>query len=244
MSDKVMQPAAHTLIKSKNLQNILHCSVIQKLRTRVRHLITQRSYEILVGSFLVLIFGDTFSRAVTMAVLLPLQNMCIALVVFFKSAILRKVVASLIVSVLLIIFVNCYFHSKQLVGTICVIYFIYFSIISFKVYKKIFNTESVSTEMMAAVICGFILLCLTGAIIFIAIEVKYPHSFANVALGVERFQNLLYFSFSTLLTIGYGDIVPLSLLAKRSVMLIALTGHVYTVFLTGIIIGKYIQLKT
>jgi hypothetical protein len=119
-----------------------------------------------------------------------------------------------------------------------------FSIISFKVYQKIFNMESVSTEMMAAVLCGFILLCLTGAIIFIAIEVNYPHSFANVASGVERFQNLLYFSFSTLLTIGYGDIVPLSLLAKRSVMLIALTGHIYTVFLTGIIIGKYIQLKT
>ncbi len=244
MSDKAMLPGTFILTRSTILQNILNSSFVQKLQTQARLLINQKSYEILVGSFLAVIFGDTFSRAITMAVLLPLQNMCIALVVFFKSPILRKVVASLIVNVLLIIFVNCYFHSKQLAGTICVIYFTYFSIISFKVYQKIFNTESVSTEMMAAVICGFILLCLTGAIIFIAIEVNYPHSFANVALGVERFQNLLYFSFSTLLTIGYGDIVPLSLLAKRSVMLIALTGHVYTVFLTGIIIEKYIQLKT
>jgi hypothetical protein len=53
--------------------------------------------------------------------------------------------------------------------------------------------------------------------------------------------NLNYFSFTTLLTIGYGDILPLSLLARRAVMLIGLAGHFYTVFVTSIIIGKYLS---
>lgn len=53
--------------------------------------------------------------------------------------------------------------------------------------------------------------------------------------------NLNYFSFTTLLTIGYGDILPVSLVAKRAVMLVGLAGHFYTVFTTSIIIGKYLS---
>jgi hypothetical protein len=41
-----------------------------------------------------------------------------------------------------------------------------------------------------------------------------------------------------LLTIGYGDITPVSLIAKRAVMFMGLAGHFYTVFITNIIIGK------
>jgi len=55
--------------------------------------------------------------------------------------------------------------------------------------------------------------------------------------------NLNYFSFTTLLTIGYGDITPVSLVAKRAVMLIGLAGHFYTAFITTIIIGKYLSAK-
>jgi hypothetical protein len=46
-----------------------------------------------------------------------------------------------------------------------------------------------------------------------------------------------------LLTIGYGDITPVSLIAKRVVMFMGLAGHFYTVFITSIIIGKYLSLK-
>ena len=58
--------------------------------------------------------------------------------------------------------------------------------------------------------------------------------------GKNILVNLNYFSFTTLLTIGFGDIAPLSLIAKRAVMFIGLLGHFYTVFVTGIIIGKYL----
>ncbi len=55
--------------------------------------------------------------------------------------------------------------------------------------------------------------------------------------------NLNYFSFITLLTIGYGDITPVTLIAKRAVMMMGLVGHFYTVFVTSIIIGKYLSIK-
>jgi len=52
---------------------------------------------------------------------------------------------------------------------------------------------------------------------------------------------LNYFSFVTILSIGYGDILPLTLVAKRAVMLVGLISYFYTAFVSGIVIGKYIN---
>jgi voltage-gated potassium channel len=208
---------------------------------KLRLFIGRNKYEILVLSFLLLIFGDTPRSMVFSIILLPLQNMVVAMIVFFDHKKLRYAIGSMIGLTIAISLFNCCHFTRLGAGIILAIYFLYFIVISVKVYQKIFTTRRVSAEMMATVLCGFILLCLAGAILFITIEVNMPHSYSNVGLGAVRFSNLSYFSFTTLLTIGYGDIVPLSLTAKRSVMLMGITGHIYTVFLTGIIIGKYIQ---
>ena len=94
---------------------------------------------------------------------------------------------------------------------------------------------------MAASLCGFVLLCLIGTFLFYQIDVELPNSFSNTGQGEAILTNLNYFSFTTMLTIGYGDITPLTLVAKRAVMLMGLTGHFYTVFITSIIIGKYLS---
>jgi hypothetical protein len=208
---------------------------------KIRPFIGQHKYEILVLSFLLLIFGDTPRSMAFSIILLPLQNMAVATMVFFDDKKLRYTIGSMIALTIAISLFNCCYFTRVGAGITLAIYFLYFILVSVKVYRKIFTTRRVSSEMMAAVLCGFILLCLAGAILFITIEVNVPHSYSNVGLGAVRFSNLSYFSFTTLLTIGYGDIVPLTLTAKRSVMLMGITGHIYTVFLTGIIIGKYIQ---
>jgi voltage-gated potassium channel len=208
---------------------------------KLRAFIGRNKYEILVLSFLLLIFGDTPRSMTFSIILLPLQNMLVAMIVFFDHKKLRFAIGSMIGLTIAISLFNCCYFTRLGAGVILTIYFLYFIVISVKVYQKIFTARRVSAEMMATVLCGFILLCLAGAILFITIEVNMPHSYSNVGLGAVRFSNLSYFSFTTLLTIGYGDIVPLTLTAKRSVMLMGITGHIYTVFLTGIIIGKYIQ---
>ncbi|TWJ03212.1 ion channel [Mucilaginibacter frigoritolerans] len=210
---------------------------------KISYWLAGRKYEILVLSFLVLIFGNTFCQALFMAILLPLQNMLAAFIIFYREKRTRIIIGTMIVLVLGIALLNCCYHSQVESGTILGIYFLYFILISSKVYTKIFKTDQVSSEVLAVLVCGFILLCLTNAIIFITIEVNYPNSYLHMVHNHHRFDDLIYFSFTTMLTIGYGDIVPLTLLAKRSVILAGLTGHLYTVLVTGIIIGKYLQDK-
>lgn len=98
--------------------------------------------------------------------------------------------------------------------------------------------------MVSAVMCGFILLCFISTFIFAEVEAMNPNSFSNIGTGRDKLSYLNYFSVTTLLTIGFGDIVPLTLVAKRWVMLMALAGHFYTVFITAIVIGKYLNNKT
>jgi voltage-gated potassium channel len=124
-----------------------------------------------------------------------------------------------------------------------IIYLIYFFLVAKEVYKEVLYAKTVTRELLAAVLCGFVLLCLFGTFLYYQIDIKLPNSFSN--LGEKRgvLSNLNYFSFTTLLTIGYGDITPLSMVAKRAVMLMGLMGHFYTVFVTSIIIGKYLSVN-
>ena len=57
--------------------------------------------------------------------------------------------------------------------------------------------------------------------------------------GTASVQGLNYFSFITLLTVGYGDIVPLSNVARKATMLLGLLGHFYDLFVVSVIVGKY-----
>ena len=54
-------------------------------------------------------------------------------------------------------------------------------------------------------------------------------------------ERLMYFSYITMLTIGYGDILPTNLLAQKAAVLIGLIGQFYLVIITAIIVGKYIN---
>ncbi len=51
----------------------------------------------------------------------------------------------------------------------------------------------------------------------------------------------MYYSYITLLTIGYGDILPVTTLAQKAAMLIGLSGQIYLVVITAIVVGKYIS---
>ena len=68
------------------------------------------------------------------------------------------------------------------------------------------------------------------------VELFVPGSFS----GVTRETDLVYFSLITLTTVGFGDIWPVSVLAKRLTVLEAAAGSVYIGVIIALIVGKYI----
>lgn len=209
--------------------------------TRLLDYIGQKQYALLLVSFLILIFGNTFTEHYQIFGLVNIyQNLLTGLIVFYHKKQLRYIILSIIlVSIALDLFADnlSFIQGRSWHG---ILYLIFFSLVVKEVAIEVLYVKTVSTEMLAAALCGFVLLCQISTFLFYLIDIYSPHSFSNVGEDKNILINLNYFSFTTLLTIGFGDITPLSLLAKRAVMFIGLLGHFYTVFVTGIIIGKYL----
>jgi voltage-gated potassium channel len=210
--------------------------------TKMLDRISQRKYLILLVSFLLLIFGNTFTENDKIfGVVNIYQNLLIGLLVFYYKRSLRFIILGIILlSITLDLFANdiSYTETRSWHG---ILYLIFFSLVVVEVYKEVLYVKVISAEMLFAALCGFVLLCQIATFLFYLIDIYIPHSFSNTGEGVNILINLNYFSFTTLLTIGFGDIVPVSIAAKRAVMFIGLMGHFYTVFVTGIIIGKYLS---
>lgn len=60
----------------------------------------------------------------------------------------------------------------------------------------------------------------------------------------EGIATLFYFSFVTMLTIGYGDVVPVSLVARELAILEGLTGQLYLVILISSLIAERSAVST
>ncbi len=208
---------------------------------RILSYVDQRKYVVLLISFLILIFGNTFTEdRQIFGIVNVYQNLLTGLLVFYHKKRLRYwMMGIILVSIALDLF-DPSFSFIQGSGWHGILYLIFFTLVVKEVAIEVLYVKTVNTEMLSAALCGFVLLCQIGTFLFYLIDLYSPHSFSNIAEGKDRLINLNYFSFTTLLTIGFGDITPLSVVAKRAVMFIGLLGHFYTVFVTGIIIGKYL----
>lgn len=204
----------------------------------------RKKYELLLLSFMLLIFGNTFTDHIHITGIIDIyQNMLTGMLVFCHKKWLRYTIAVVFsVSALLSLFASR-LQMIDLRSWQGIIYLVFFILVAVEVFKVVLYSKKVSRELLSAALCGFVLLCLIATFLFYQIEVELPHSFSNTGKGGAILTNLNYFSFTTLLTIGYGDILPVSLAAKRAVMLMGLAGHFYNVFITSIIIGKYISVK-
>ncbi len=58
---------------------------------------------------------------------------------------------------------------------------------------------------------------------------------------MPQFNDYLYFSFVTLTTLGYGDVIPVSHLARSTTMLIAVTGQLYMTILIAMLVGNFLS---
>ncbi|WP_034058781.1 potassium channel family protein [Lacinutrix jangbogonensis] len=124
-------------------------------------------------------------------------------------------------------------------------YFIFYSIVTIQIIKQVWEAKIVDRSVIFGLISGYISLGLIGFFICLAVELTNPGSFQGVRSVVANAdvltERLLYFSYITLMTIGYGDITPKTPIAQKATILIGLVGQIYLVVLTAIVVGKYIN---
>ena len=126
------------------------------------------------------------------------------------------------------------------------IYFVFNVVVTWNIVSQVWREKSIDRKLIIGLICGYISLGFLGFFLFMSIDITHPGSFAGGILNhVESFalrsDSLLYFSFITLLTIGYGDIVPAIPIAQKAAILVGLIGQFYMVIITAVVLEKYIR---
>ncbi len=125
-------------------------------------------------------------------------------------------------------------------------FFLFYAIITFEIIKQVWAINEVTKNLILGVVSGYMSLGLVGYFIVMAVEMLLPGSFsgnffeANMPMN-EKSDSLLYFSYITLMTIGYGEIVPVTTAAQKASMLLGLMGQFYMVIITAVVVGKYIN---
>jgi len=119
------------------------------------------------------------------------------------------------------------------------------------VMKEVFTNDSVTIDTISGALCAYLLLGLTFSSVYAFIDIIEPGSFlsihdnrtvalsthTNVNASLER----IYFSFITLLTVGYGDIVPYSPAAKLFTIIEGFFGQVYLVVMIARLVGMHVS---
>ncbi len=125
------------------------------------------------------------------------------------------------------------------------VYFIFYIVVTHQIIMQIWKAKRVNNTVVIGLMCGYISLGFIAFFLFTTIELLDPNSFkgimmetSNVNLGLD---SIMYYSYITLMTIGYGDIVPATPLAQKAAIITGLMGQFYLVIITAIIVGKYIQ---
>ena len=113
-----------------------------------------------------------------------------------------------------------------------------------EVFRYILKKGPITADKLHGALSGYIMIAFLWTFIYALIESFTPGSFTleNVysANDPHAFFRLLYFSFTTLTTVGYGDITPVTDQARSFVMIEQFSG----VFFVGILIARLADLST
>ena len=116
---------------------------------------------------------------------------------------------------------------------------IFLAYTTYLVLRAVVGSAQVTPEIVAGALASYVMIGLTWAIAFGVVETHWPGSIHFAGDSVEPlFSDLLYFSYVSLLTIGYGDILPVSPAARTLVVLEGLLGMAFTTVLLAVLVAK------
>lgn len=125
---------------------------------------------------------------------------------------------------------------------------LFFGYILFVLTLGVFKAKKVTTNIIYGSVCIYLLMGLTWAFFYSFLELIHPGSFTSALPEFDVNSNLrdgitlrlVYYSYVTLTTLGYGDITPFTPPAQLISTLEAITGQFYLAILVARLIGMHL----
>lgn len=139
----------------------------------------------------------------------------------------------------------------RVVGAVLLINFLLVTVYALQSF--LWRMRQISADGIAAALNGYLMLGLAWSMIYMCIELAHPGSFnmpPGMALPVhpleitnQQWSSFTYFSYVTLTTLGYGDITPVTLMARHFTVLEAILGQFYLAVVVARLVGAFAGAK-
>lgn len=112
-------------------------------------------------------------------------------------------------------------------------------------FRSLLTGERIDLNMIMGSICVYILVGISWSIFYYFESIIHPGAFNGIVGegGKQQFSELLYYSYVTLSTLGYGDITPVTPIARTLAFLEALFGQFYIAILVASFVGMHLSTK-
>lgn len=160
---------------------------------------------------------------------------------------IQKRVASITLIVIIVQWISIILELPLLFKISISINFMFFLMIVGLLIIQIAKAKYVTMLVLMESISVYLLLGISFSIIVALLEAISPNSF-NFGLISELHNvdtpyniEIMYFSFISFTSTGYGDYLPLTPAAKSLSILISITGQLYIAIIIAMIVGKYLS---
>ena len=134
---------------------------------------------------------------------------------------------------------SLFFSNRYLLlVALCFGTLLYFYIVVLLV-RNLLSYRVITADLIYCAIATYFLIGIMWAGIYMVVEGISPGSFS----GISNMSDLVYFSFVTLTTVGYGDISPQTILARRLAVFEAAMGGIYLAVIIAMLVGRYMSME-
>ena len=116
------------------------------------------------------------------------------------------------------------------------------------ILASVLRSHRITLNVIAGAVAGYLMLGVTWAMVHLLIDQRTASAYSVTLLdaaGLPNFPTAVYYSFTTLLTIGFGDITPTGSWARAMTVMEGVTGFIYgTVVVAWLVANHVTQITT
>lgn len=140
---------------------------------------------------------------------------------------------------------SLYYESPLIIGLFLLVSFLFILLIALAIVNQVVLHAKVTLSTLRGVVCAYFLLGFSFAFGYALIEFWQPGSFNSVLpeplawAHTHYLSEMMYFSFITLLTIGYGDVTAATDPGRTLAVIEGTIGQFYIAILVARIVAVY-----
>jgi signal transduction histidine kinase len=193
-----------------------------------------------------LVLGPILEKFVAIRILIDIFLTAIVLSMLYIATYKKRLVqiGRLLAMVMLIsLWLKYFFNYEVFAATSMMIGVLFTIVVTAHTLAFIIKSETVTREVIYAAMVIYLLVAQLWALVYTFLDLIDPASF-NLPQGQSDFLIFEYYSFVTLTTLGYGDITPLTKVAKAFSVLEAVVGQLYLVVVVAWFVGMRVSRKS